>query len=93
VDEIVRRHREHAIADQASPASALDDDRMRVLMALERRVSAGRNLEVAQLTTERGIVEQDLARDIPKRRAAFLFVREHVDILPAHLAGSATVGR
>src|SRR5882757_915226 len=69
------------LAHQAAAAAAQDHHRVRVRMTLKRRVAAGGDLEVAPLRV-RGIFEQHLARDVPKRRLALLLVAQHRHAVP-----------
>jgi hypothetical protein len=69
--------------DEALAAAADHHDGVHVLVAFERGVAAGRDLEVAQLRRQVAVLEQHLARDVLIRRAAFLLVAAHVDIFPA----------
>src|SRR5215207_1380710 len=52
------------LADQDPAMPAYDHDRMRVMVALERRPPTGRDLEIAKLASEAlGPFEQDLPGD------------------------------
>ena len=82
VYEVVRREVVDRVADEDAAVAALDHHRVRVLVTLERRVSAGPDLEVAQLAGERGQVEQHLPGHVPERHAAVALVVEHVDLVP-----------
>ena len=87
---IVTNDRVDTVTDEAFPAAARNHHGMRVLVALERRVAARRDLEIAELARERRIVEQDLSRDVAIRRVAVALVRENVDTVPAHRVGVRT---
>src|SRR6185436_11614476 len=59
--------RANLAADQTPPVAAQDHHRMDVFMTLQRRISAGRNLEIAQFACQIVGAEQRLPRDILER--------------------------
>ena len=82
-DEIALLQGPHLAADQAMAASAQDQDRMHVLVPLQRREPAGRDLEIAQLARHRRVREQHLPRHRLEQRAFIFFVGAVLDALPA----------
>ena len=92
MDEVVLGEVIDAIADQAAATAAVHDDCVRVLVALEGRVPTGCNLEVAQLRSERRVVEKNLAGDLSKRCAALGLVFTHLHFAPARWADLGTIG-
>ena len=92
-DEVARRQRLDVAPDEAMAAPAQDQHRMHVLMPLERREAAGRDLEIAQLGGERGIGEQHLPGDRTEQRAVVLLVGQLRDLVPAVVVVRAAVSR
>ena len=82
------RQRVHDVADQAPAASAQHEHRVDVAVALQRRVPARGDLEVAQFACEVVAPEQRLARHVAKRHAGIRLVREQVDAFPAEAVGA-----
>ncbi len=90
--EVMFRDVVDAITDQAAAAATLDEDRVRMLVALECRVTSGRHLEITQLAGEQGVVEKHLSRDLAKRCTMLPLVFEHFDFSPTHRTRSRAVG-
>ena len=86
--KVVFGNRLHVGTDAHRTAAAQDQHGMSVLMLLERRIAAGRNLKITQLACVVRLGEQDLPSDVLERRAALGLVLKAIDVLPAEVAGS-----
>ena len=82
----------HVLADQALAVAAQDHHRVHVFVALERRIAAGRHLEIAQFAAEFRLGEQHLARDRLERRRAVVLVGQAGDLVPAVVMERAELG-